>query len=144
MNVAIIPARGGSKRIPKKNTKNFLGKPIISYSIEIAISTNLFDRIIVSTDSEDVAKVAIEYGAETPFMRPKELADDFTGNHEVIRHAVNWLENAGEKIDYTCCIYPTASLIERSEVSFTRKPPSFIFGGSWGVLGGLGGFLGNL
>ena len=116
MKVAIIPARGGSKRIPKKNIKNFLGKPIISYSIETAINTNLFDKVIVSTDSDEIAKVAIKYGAETPFVRPKKFADDFTGTHEVIRHAVNWLENKGEKIDYICCIYPTAPLIEKNDI----------------------------
>ena len=112
MNVAIIPARGGSKRIPKKNIKDFLGKPIIAYSIEAAISTNLFDKVIVSTDSDEIAEVAINYGAEAPFLRPKELADDFTGNHKVMRHAINWLENTTGKINYTCCIYPAAPLIE--------------------------------
>jgi pseudaminic acid cytidylyltransferase len=116
MNIAIIPARGGSKRIPKKNIKEFLGKPIIAYSIETAISTNLFDKVIVSTDNNEIAKVAIKYGAETPFVRPKEFADDFIGTHEVIRHAVNWLEDNGEKIDYTCCIYPTAPLIEKNDL----------------------------
>ena len=116
MNIAIIPARGGSKRIPKKNIKDFLGKPIIAYSIEAAISTNLFDKVIVSTDSDEIAEVAINYGAEAPFLRPKELADDFTGNHKVMRHAINWLENTTGKINYTCCIYPAAPLIEKNDL----------------------------
>ncbi len=112
MNVAIIPARGGSKRIPKKNIKNFLGKPIIAYSIENAIDSNLFDKVIVSTDDDEIAQVAIKYGAEVPFVRPKKLSDDFSGTHEVIGHAVRWLEDYGDVIDYACCLYATAPLIQ--------------------------------
>jgi len=112
MNVAIIPARGGSKRIPKKNIKDFHGKPIIAYSIERAIQSKLFDKVIVSTDNDEIAKVAIKYGAEVPFIRPKKLSDDFTGTHEVIGHAVRWLEDNGIKIDYACCLYATAPLIQ--------------------------------
>jgi len=116
MNVAIIPARAGSKRIPKKNIKDFLGKPIIAYSIENAIDSNLFDRVIVSTDDDEIAKVAIEYGAEVPFVRPKRLSDDFSGTHEVVGHAVEWLENHGEVIDYACCIYATAPFIQTNDL----------------------------
>ena len=116
INIAIIPARGGSKRIPKKNIKNFLGKPIIAYSINTAIESNLFDRIVVSTDSREIAKVAEQYGAEVPFIRPKEYSDDFIGTHEVIGHAVKWLEHKKEIIDYTCCIYPTAPLINTDDL----------------------------
>ena len=115
-NIAIIPARGGSKRIPKKNIKNFLGKPVIAYSIEAAIKTNLFERVIVSTDNDAIAKISIKYGAEAPFVRPEELSDDFTGTPEVIGHAVKWLENSGEKINYVCCIYPAAPLIEKNDI----------------------------
>ena len=115
-NFAIIPARGGSKRIPKKNIKCFLGKPIIAYSIEKAIETNLFDKVIVSTDNDEIAKVAMKYGAEIPFIRPKELADDFTGTHEVISHAVKFLEASREIIDYACCIYPTAPLLKKNDI----------------------------
>jgi pseudaminic acid cytidylyltransferase len=115
-NIAIIPARGGSKRIPKKNIKDFLGKPIIAYSIETAISSKLFNKVIISTDDEEIKDVAIKYGAEVPFIRPKEIADDFTGTHEVIGHAVKWLEDNGEKIDYACCIYPTAPLIQNDDL----------------------------
>ena len=115
-NIAIIPARGGSKRIPKKNIKYFLGKPIIAYSIEMAVSSKLFDKVIVSTDDQEIKDVAIKYGAEVPFVRPKKIADDFTGTHEVIGHAVKWLEDNGEIVDYTCCIYPTAPLIKKDDL----------------------------
>lgn len=116
MTVAVIPARGGSKRIPKKNIKKFFGKPIISYSIKAAIDSKLFDKVIVSTDCENIAQVAIKYGAEVPFMRPKELSGDFLGTHEVVGHALEWLENSGEVVDYACCIYATAPMIQVSDL----------------------------
>ncbi len=109
--VAIMPARGGSKRIPKKNVRSFAGKPIISYSIEAAKETALFDRIIVSTDSEEIAYVALKYGAQVPFMRPAELADDFTGTVPVLIQALNWLTEHGSSPEYFCCIYATAPFI---------------------------------
>jgi pseudaminic acid cytidylyltransferase len=111
MNVAIIPARGGSKRIPKKNIKNFAGKPIVAYSIETAQKCGIFDRILVSTDSEEVAAVVRKRGAEVPFMRPAELADDFTPTAQVLAHALNWLVDNGTPAKYTCCIYATAPFI---------------------------------
>ena len=111
-SIAIIPARGGSKRIPNKNIKNFCGKPIISYSIQAAIKTVLFDKIVVSTDSHEIAEIAVKYGAEVPFIRPKELADDFVGTDEVIIHALNWLIKHGENVRYVCCIYATAPFIK--------------------------------
>jgi len=92
MNIAIIPARGGSIRIPKKNIKKFHAKPIISYSIRAAIDSKLFDRVIVSTDSKDISNVAIKEGAEAPFLRPKNLSDNFTPTAPVIEHAIKWLE----------------------------------------------------
>ena len=107
---------GGVKEYQKKNIKNFLGKPILAYSIDTAISSGLFDKIIVSTDSEEIAKIAISYGAETPFIRPKELADDYTGIHEVIGQAINLLEKQIKKIDFVCCIYPTAPLIQKNDI----------------------------
>jgi len=110
--IAIIPARGGSKRIPKKNIRPFHGKPIIAYSIENAKESGLFDRIIVSTDDEEIAAVALEWGAEIPFLRPKELADDHTGSGEAVDHAIDWLMKNGEKIDYACTIYATAPLLD--------------------------------
>lgn len=112
MKVAIIPARGGSKRIPGKNIKLFAGKPMIAWSIEAARQSELFNRIIVSTDSEEIAVVAREYGAETPFLRPIELADDFTPTAEVILHALAWIGEQGEVVDCACCLYATAPLVQ--------------------------------
>lgn len=109
--VVIIPARSGSKRIPCKNIRPFAGKPIIAYPIEAARESGLFSRIIVSTDSEDVAAVAREFGAETPFLRPATLSDDFTGTGAVVWHALDWLRKDGEQIDAICCIYATTPLV---------------------------------
>ena len=94
--IAIIPARGGSKRIPRKNIKDFFGKPLIAYSIEVALKSKLFDKVIVSTDDEEIAKIALEYGAVVPFIRPKELSDDFTGTGAVVNHALEYLKEQGE------------------------------------------------
>ena len=110
--VAIIPARGGSKRIPNKNIKSFEGQPIISYSIKAAQEAELFDKIIVSTDSEEIAEVAKSHGAEVPFVRPVELSDDFSGTVSVLLHALNWLKNHAYTTDYFCCIYATAPFIQ--------------------------------
>ena len=114
MNVAIIPARGGSKRIPRKNIKAFCGKPIIAYSIETAQKSGLFEKIIVSTDDEAIADVAHSYGAEVPFIRPRELSDDFTGTGAVVAHALETLAHAGERYDFACTLYATAPLLEPS------------------------------
>lgn len=111
MNVAVIPARGGSKRIPGKNIKLFLGKPIIAYSIEATLKAGIFDKVIVSTDSEEIASVAREYGAETPFIRPAELANDFTGTTEVIAHAIKWFQEKGDQINLVCCVYATSPFL---------------------------------
>lgn len=112
MKIAIIPARGGSKRIPKKNIKNFHGKPLIAYSIETALKSDLFDTIMVSTDDEKIASVALEYGATVPFLRPKELADDFTTAGVVVDHAIEYLKKKGERYQYYCTIYATAPLLQ--------------------------------
>lgn len=114
MIVAIIPARGGSKRIPNKNIKLFAGQPIISYSIRVAQETELFDKVIVSTDSLEIANIAREYGAEVPFIRPAELASDFAGTVEVICHAIEWLAKEGTQSEFICCIYATAPFIQVS------------------------------
>ena len=110
--VAVIPARGGSKRIPLKNIKDFCGKPMLAYPIQAAQECGLFDRIIVSTDSEEIAKVARELGAEAPFMRPAKLADDYTGTNAVVRHCLQWLIAQGKEPDYACCIYATAPFLQ--------------------------------
>ena len=111
MNICIIPARGGSKRIPKKNIKLFNGKPIIAYSIETAISSQCFDDVIVSTDSEDIATVAKKYGATVPFIRPKELSDYVTGTMAVTNHAIDWCIQNLQKPDFVCCLYATAPFV---------------------------------
>lgn len=111
MRVALIPARGGSQRIPKKNIKHFHGRPLISYSIHVAINSGLFDRVIVSTESLEVAKVAEQYGAEVPFLRPAELADDFTPLAAVTEHAIKWLEQNDCRPKYLCGIFATAPMI---------------------------------
>jgi len=112
MKAAIIPARGGSKRIPGKNIKDFCGKPIIAYSIQAAQESKLFDCIIVSTDSKEIASVASLYGAEIPFMRAPELSDDLTHTDPVILNALEWLLGNGYDVDYVCCLYPTAPFIK--------------------------------
>lgn len=113
MNLAIIPARGGSKRIPKKNIKNFCKKPIIAYSIETALASKLFDRVIVSTDDEEIAKVALSFGAEVPFLRPKELSDDFTGLEAIIEHALDALKLQNEYYEFVCMIFATAPFLKK-------------------------------
>lgn len=112
MNLAVIPARGGSKRILRKNIRIFCGKPMIVWSIEAAKLSGLFDKIIVSTDDSEIAKVAKEYGAEVPFIRPVELSDDYTGTVPVIAHSTQWALNQGFNIDAVCCIYATAPFIQ--------------------------------
>lgn len=116
MIVAVIPARGGSKRIPRKNIRPFAGKPIIAYSIAAARECGLFDRIIVSTDDEEIAGVARVFGAETPFRRPPELADDHIGTDPVTAHALTWLADHGENADFACCIYATAPFVQAADL----------------------------
>jgi N-acylneuraminate cytidylyltransferase len=111
MNIAIIPARGGSKRIPRKNIKLFHGKPIIAYSIEAAKKSHCFDKIIVSTDDQEIAQIALEYGAEVPFVRPQKIADDHATTLEVIKHALTWCMGEKWNVDKACCIYPTAPFL---------------------------------
>ncbi len=116
MRVAVIPARGGSKRIPRKNIREFAGKPMIAYSISSALQSGLFERGIVSTDDEEIAQVARDCGAEVPFLRPKELADDQTGTTEVIAHAVKHLQGQGGGLSAVCCIYATAPFIRQEDL----------------------------
>ena len=112
MRIAIIPARGGSKRIPRKNIKDFHGKPMISYSIEAAKNSGCFDKIIVSTDDIEIAEIAKKWGADVPFIRPKKLSDDYTGTIPVINHAIDLLSiRSGEEIKQVCCIYATAPFL---------------------------------
>lgn len=112
MRIAVIPARGGSKRIPRKNIKPFCGKPMIAWSIEAAMASGLFDHIVVSTDDPEIAEVAKQWGAEVPFMRPAELSDDYAGTTEVVAHAAQWALKQGFALDAVCCIYATAPLVQ--------------------------------
>jgi N-acylneuraminate cytidylyltransferase len=116
MNLAVIPARGGSKRIPRKNIKPFCGKPMIAWSIEAAQKSNCFERIIVSTDDDEIATVALNYGSEVPFMRPASLADDNAATTSVIHHAVEWLVEHGEKPEHVCCLYATAPFVRPQDL----------------------------
>jgi pseudaminic acid cytidylyltransferase len=111
-NLAIIPARGGSKRIPRKNIKDFLGEPIVSYSIKGALQSGLFEEVMVSTDDREIANIAVKYGAKVPFYRSNEASGDFAGTIEVIREVISEYKNQFNKeFDFICCIYPTAPLI---------------------------------
>lgn len=116
MNLCVIPARGGSKRIPRKNIRNFSGKPMIAWSIEAAIASKLFERIIVSTDDTEIAQIAIKHGAEVPFVRPSELADDHTPTIPVIAHAIQWFAQVQLSVEYTCCIYATAPFVNSDDI----------------------------
>ncbi len=111
--IAIIPARGGSKRIPRKNIKLFHGIPLIAYSIKVAQDSGLFSKVLVSTDDEEIASVAMEYGAFVPFVRPAELSDDFIGTGAVINHAIQWLKVNNFEFDFICTIYATAPLLKK-------------------------------
>jgi pseudaminic acid cytidylyltransferase len=111
MNLCVIPARGGSKRIPRKNIRPFAGKPMVAYAIQVAQDSRLFGRIIVSTDDQEVAKVSQDYGAEVPFKRPADLADDNTPTVPVIAHAIKNLQQKGNQFEFVCCIYPCVPLL---------------------------------
>lgn len=128
--IAIIPARGGSKRIPRKNIRPFHGKPIIAYSIDVALQSNLFDRVIVSTDDTEIAEVALRSGAEVPFMRPHDLANDFATTQVVMEHAINWLLKAEQPVEYVCCIYATSPLMtvqQLCEAVSKKNPTDMVF-----------------
>lgn len=116
MNIAVIPARGGSKRIPRKNIKDFGGKPMIAHTILTAKLSGLFEHIVVSTDDHEIAEKAIEWGAEVPFVRPEELADDYTPTAPVIVHAVGVCEELGWAVDYVCCVYPCVPLLQATDL----------------------------
>ena len=115
-SLAIITARGGSKRIPRKNIRDFLGKPIIAYSIEAALKSKLFDSVTVSTDDNEIAQIAKKYGADMPFIRSAENSDDFSGTMEVIKEVVDTYEKEGKYFDNVCCIYPTAPFISTQKL----------------------------
>jgi N-acylneuraminate cytidylyltransferase len=131
VNIAIIPARGGSKRIPGKNVKSFAGAPLIAYSINAAKASGLFDKIIVSTDSEAVSNIALKYGAEVPFIRPPELSNDFVGTRPVTNHAINFCIEKHYRPEFCCCIYATAPFLEpeflQQGLSYLKGSPDKAF-----------------
>jgi N-acylneuraminate cytidylyltransferase len=117
LKVAVIPARGGSKRIPRKNIRDFAGKPMIGHSIDCALKSGLFDRIIVSTDDPEISSVAQKLGAEVPFTRPMALANDHAGTTVVIAHAIEWLQSEGTAASAVCCIYATAPFMRAEDLA---------------------------
>lgn len=116
MRLALIPARGGSKRIPRKNIRAFDGKPIIAYSIEAAFLSRCFDEVIVSTDDAEIARVAEKYGASVPFIRPENISDDFATTADVVKHCLNWYESNGKPVSYVCCIYATNPFLNSRDI----------------------------
>lgn len=131
-SIAVIPARGGSKRIPRKNIRDFAGKPMIAHSIETALRSDCFARVIVSTEDAEVAEIARASGAEVPFTRPAQLADDRTGTVEVIQHAARELDRSGDRPDLICCLYATApfvtaELLRRGRAALLESDRSYAF-----------------
>ncbi len=116
MKLAVIPARGGSKRIPRKNIKLFCGKPMLAWSVEAALQSGCFDHVIVSTDDAEIAEVARQCGAQVPFMRPAALSDDHTGTTAVIAHAINWFAAQGQTPQQVCCVYATAPFVSAADL----------------------------
>lgn len=117
MSICLIPARGGSKRIPRKNIKAFCGKPMLQYSIEAARECGVFERIILSTDDAEIATLGEKLGAEVPFLRPDSLSDDYTTTVDVILHALDFLQSAGQEPDALCCLYATAPFVQASDLA---------------------------
>ena len=109
--LAVITARGGSKRIPQKNIKDFCGKPIIAYTIKAALDSNIFDEVMVSTDSEEIKQIALDYGANVPFMRSARTSDDYATTEDVIMEVVTAYRREGKEYPHVCCLYPTAPFI---------------------------------
>ena len=121
MNVAVIPARGGSKRIPRKNVREFLGVPMITWPIQTALTSGLFDAVVVSTDDEEIAAIAVASGAEVPFQRPADLANDHAGTIETVAHAAEWMLQAEWALETVCCIYPCTPLLQSSDLLRARE-----------------------
>ena len=116
MRLCVIPARGESKRIPRKNIKDFFGQPMIAYSIKAALKSNFFDQVIVSTDDAEIAEVAKYFGASVPFVRPNELANDYTGTVPVVKHAIEWFDDQGQSPSEVCCLYATAPFVRAGTI----------------------------
>ena len=121
MDICVIPARGGSKRIPRKNIRTFVGKPMIVHSIDIALKSGLFDIVVVSTDDEEIKQVSIESGAQVPFLRNQELADDYTPTVPVVQNAINQLFALNVSISSVCCLYPCAPFVSFEDLSEAKR-----------------------
>ncbi len=121
MNICLIPARGGSKRIPRKNIRSFCGKPMIAWSIKAAQDSGAFDQILVSTDDVEIAEVARGHGAEVPFLRPDHLADDQASTQDVITHALDWVSKQGNHCEALCCLYATAPFVQPEDLRLSRQ-----------------------
>jgi pseudaminic acid cytidylyltransferase len=128
VRIAVIPARGGSQRIPRKNIRPFCGKPMIAWTIDTARASGLFDHVLVSTDDPEIGAVAVEWGAEYPFARPAALADEHTVTSEVIAHATRWALDAGWDLDAVCCLYATAPFMEVEDL---RRGFEALVSGDW-------------
>ncbi len=124
----MIPARGGSKRLPGKNIRHFVGKPMIGYSIQCALQSGLFERVIVSTDDQQIAQISRDLGAEVPFERPREISGEHGGTMPVIAHATNWLQSQGAELSAICCIYATAPFIRQEDV---KQGLAILEAGDW-------------
>lgn len=116
MKIAVIPARGGSKRIPRKNIRSFCGKPMIGWSIEAALNSGCFDHVMVSTDDTEIADVALTFGAEVPYVRPTALSDDHTGTIPVVAHGVQWAIDHWGDVSHACCLYATAPFVRAQDL----------------------------
>ena len=121
MNICVIPARGGSKRIPRKNIRDFCGKPMLSWSIEAALTSNCFDQVIVSTDDKEISSIAKSFGATIPFTRPSHLSDDYSTTQDVVSHAVSWYQASGHHLESVCCLYATAPFVQCHDLESSQK-----------------------
>jgi N-acylneuraminate cytidylyltransferase len=127
-SIAVLPARGGSRRIPRKNVRPFCGRPMMAWAIEAALSSRLFDHVLVSTDDPEIHDVAIQWGAECPFERPPALADDHATTGDVMAHATARILDAGWQPDAVCCIYPTAPFLDSDDL---RRGLEALTSGDW-------------
>jgi N-acylneuraminate cytidylyltransferase len=132
---AVIPARGGSKRIPRKNIRPFLGIPLLQRTVQLALDSCAFDRVIVSTDDREIAEIAVDAGAETPFIRPRSLSDDYRGSRVVVQHAIEELEKSGARLDLVCSVYATAVFLRQQDLAAAREElvssdAAFVFSGA--------------
>lgn len=116
MKICVIPARGGSKRIPRKNVRPFCGRPIVEYSIEAAITSGMFDHVVVSTDDDEIARISLLAGADVPFRRPDGLANNFVGTNDVVAHAIEFYNGLGTKVTAACCVYATAPFVRKDDI----------------------------